>query len=104
MPGAGKAAAPSLPAIDGIDFMTDIAVRVENLGKQYRIGTQAAGYRTLRDVIAGAAARPVRWLRGQDSSGDDASNGGQPGSRIWALRDISFDVRQGQVLGIIGKN
>ncbi|MQC26237.1 MAG: ABC transporter ATP-binding protein [Chloroflexi bacterium] len=76
--------------------MTDYAIRVAGLGKQYRIGGQAeTRYRTLRDSIARAASWPGRLLRGELA--DNAQT-------IWALRDVSFDLLKGQVLGVIGRN
>ena len=75
--------------------MSDYAIRVENLGKQYRIGVQVERYRTLRDTITSAATWPLRALRRQLPSSADT---------IWALRDVTFDVRKGQVLGVIGRN
>ena len=76
--------------------MSDLAIRVEGLGKRYRIGAPALSYRTLRDSVVEAARAPVRWLRGSRSNGDL--------NAIWALKDISFTVKQGQVLGVIGRN
>ncbi|NLG99338.1 MAG: ABC transporter ATP-binding protein [Chloroflexi bacterium] len=80
--------------------MSDIAIRVEGLGKRYRIGAPAMSYRTLRDVIVDAARSPARWFRGgrRTANGHDCSN------MIWALKDVSFEVRHGQVLGVIGRN
>jgi lipopolysaccharide transport system ATP-binding protein len=77
--------------------MGDIAVRAERISKQYRIGAQAP-YRTLRETLAEAAAAPFKRLRGRRHShkGEAAA--------IWALKDISFEVRQGDVVGIIGRN
>ena len=72
--------------------MTDIAIRAENLGKQYRIGTPAVRYRTLRETLVERFSAPIQRLTG----------GG--GDKIWALKDVSFEVRQGQVLGVIGRN
>ena len=72
--------------------MSDLAVSVRDLGKQYRIGSMPSGYRTLRDAIAGGFRR----------LGDRAET--DRGDTIWALRHIDFDVNQGDVLGIIGKN
>jgi len=69
--------------------MSDVAIRVEHLGKRYRLGTLVA-YRTLRDNL-------VDWFNPQ-------REGGQPSGAFWALKDISFEVRQGQVLGVIGRN
>jgi homopolymeric O-antigen transport system ATP-binding protein len=77
--------------------MSDIAVRVENLSKQYRIGGPRASYKTLRESIAGAAMSPFRALRNSRS----ASHGDET---IWALKDVSFEVKRGEVVGIIGRN
>jgi lipopolysaccharide transport system ATP-binding protein len=69
--------------------MSNIAVRVNHLGKQYRIGAlYEQRYRTLRESITALFNREKR----------------QKPERIWALRDISFEVMRGQVLGVIGRN
>ena len=75
--------------------MSEIAIRVENLGKQYKIGAQLDRYRTLRDSIVDAVRWPARLLRGKRAL---ASN------TIWALDGISFEVRKGEVLCVIGRN
>ena len=75
--------------------MSDLAIHVENLGKMYRIGAQVDRYRTLRDTIVDTVTRPVRMLRG---------NAYASSQEIWALKDVSFDVRKGEVLGVIGRN
>ena len=75
--------------------MSDIAIRVENLGKQYKIGAQIDRYRTLRDSIVAAARWPTRLLRGERTPADNY---------IWALNEVSFEVRKGEVLGVIGRN
>ena len=77
--------------------MNEIAIRVENLGKRYRIGGPQERYRTLRDTITDVALAPVRRLR---SLGQPTP----PEEIIWALKDISFEVKHGEVLGIIGRN
>ncbi len=75
--------------------MSDLAIRVEKLGKQYRIGASPNNnYRTLREVLSNAVRSPLRRLKGETSAT----------TTIWALRDISFEVRKGQVLGLIGRN
>jgi lipopolysaccharide transport system ATP-binding protein len=85
--------------------MSDLAIRVENLGKEYRIGGQAEPtriqYNTLRDTITDGFTWPLRQIR-RRFSGDAGLQ--QPDNQIWALRDISFDVLEGNVLGIIGRN
>jgi lipopolysaccharide transport system ATP-binding protein len=68
------------------------AIRVEDLGKRYRIGGMPSGYRTLRDALASSLRRLSR--RELQSSKDT----------IWALRHINFNVERGQVLGIVGRN
>lgn len=75
--------------------MSDIAIRVEGLGKRYRIGAPAMNYRTLRDTVVDVVRAPIRLL-GRRSNGQMNS--------IWALKDVSFEVRQGQVLGVVGRN
>lgn len=81
--------------------MGDIAIRVEEIGKRYRIG-KAEKYKTLRDTLASAFTDPFlkmgRVLRGE--AADDTG----PDDQIWALQGISFDVRQGEVIGVIGGN
>lgn len=74
--------------------MSDIAIHAENLGKQYTIGQRPAAYTTLRETISTALSSPVKRL----GSGKEESN------KFWALRDVSFDVKKGHVLGVIGRN
>ncbi len=76
--------------------MSDAAIQVENLGKRYRIG-QRERYLTLRDVLANALKAPLRLFERR------AGDAGQP-SHIWALKDVNFDVREGEVVGLIGRN
>lgn len=70
---------------------SSIAIRVENLGKRYRIGHLRKRHDTLRDLIASAFRRGDR----RPSATEDT---------IWALKDVSFEVNQGEVIGIIGRN
>ena len=80
--------------------MTDIAIRVENLSKQYRIGGPQASYKTIRESLTEAVQAPFRRLssvvRGQSSAVANET--------IWALKDVSFEVQRGEVVGIIGRN
>jgi ABC-type polysaccharide/polyol phosphate transport system ATPase subunit len=81
--------------------MSDIAIRVENLSKLYRIGARLERHATLRDQIAEALAAPFRHLRGNGSQMAITHN---LADTIWALKDVSFEVKEGEVLGIIGRN
>lgn len=75
------------------------AISVENLGKCYRINHQAGpkGYRTLRESLAGMASARLRRFRNVGIDGASSEE-------FWALKDISFEVQPGEVLGIIGRN
>jgi lipopolysaccharide transport system ATP-binding protein len=121
--------------------MNDIAIRVENLGKLYRIGSRQNGYKTLRESITNAVSSPFRRIssifghRSAVSSLESSVCGprsavgisplpvsGQPSavaspdpavcglrsavdsSTFWALKNISFEVKRGEVVGIIGRN
>ena len=76
--------------------MSDVAIQVDNLGKQYRIGVARQRAGTLRAAAGDAADAFIRRLTrrgGQDEAG-----------KFWALRGISFELKRGEVLGVIGPN
>jgi lipopolysaccharide transport system ATP-binding protein len=81
---------------------TTYAIRVQHLGKQYTLG-QREHYRALRDMVAEAVIQPARRLVGLVRNGTQAA-AQERRNTIWALRDVSLDVEQGEVLGIIGHN
>jgi len=68
--------------------MSEAVIRVEGIGKRYRVG-QRQSYLALRDVLAGAFRRNGKR---------------KPADFIWAVRDVSFEVKQGEVVGLIGRN
>jgi lipopolysaccharide transport system ATP-binding protein len=69
-----------------------VAIDAQGLGKRYRIGEFQAAYGTLRESLSHAAKR----LGGRESR--------RVQEEIWALRDVSFQVQQGEVLGVVGRN
>jgi lipopolysaccharide transport system ATP-binding protein len=73
-------------------------IRVDHVSKRFRIGLVHQRYQTLSEKITDALSAPMRTLRRIQTPKTDAED------TIWALRDISFDVPEGQVLGIIGRN
>lgn len=80
--------------------MSEVAIHVEQLSKRYRIGASRNGSRTLREQIVESFAAPVRRL-GSVFRGNSTFVGEES---IWALKDVSFDVKRGEVVGIIGRN
>ncbi len=82
--------------------MTDAVIRAEGIGKRYRIGARRASCGSLREAVVSAARRiatapfrAVARLSGRPSGEDEL---------IWALKDVSFEVRRGEVVGVIGPN
>ena len=99
--------------------MAETIISVHNLGKRYRIGAQQPlAYRTLREhlsVKAMAPFRAARHLLGRNGSSNGNGNGHRSihdnhvranggSDTIWALKDVSFDVSRGEVVGLIGRN
>lgn len=80
--------------------MCDKAIRIEDLSKLYHIGEHQGSYKTLRETIVKAFSVPFRnlCLQSQSPIYNPQSN------FIWALKDISFEVKRGKVVGIIGRN
>jgi lipopolysaccharide transport system ATP-binding protein len=77
--------------------MSDIAIYASGLGKRYRIGA-LLHHTSLRERLTQAMQAPARWLR---TNGNGSSQGPR---EFWALRDVSFEMRRGEVVGLIGRN
>src|SRR5687767_15246525 len=74
--------------------MPPTAVHIKNVSKRYRIGGVHPGYMTFREMLGDAISAPFRRLRGVN--GDY--------QMIWALREVNLEIRQGELIGIIGHN
>ncbi len=90
----------------------DVVIKVEGLGKKYRIRhQQQERYTALRDVLARKLSAPFRRLKEigagslEQRAGRSEGKSGNPALEdFWALKDVSFEVNRGEVLGIIGRN
>ena len=82
--------------------MSEIAIRCEGLSKQYKIGKREK-YKTLRDTLTDTFTAPFRRI-GSAFSGANGHSGGYSDDAFWALDEVSFEVKQGEVVGVIGRN
>ncbi|MBW7897463.1 Teichoic acids export ATP-binding protein TagH [Candidatus Brocadiaceae bacterium B188] len=82
--------------------MNDIAIRAEGLSKKFHIGKLHGKNKTLRETVMDTFTAPVRKiskiLRGKVAGASELDD------TIWALKDVSFEIKQGEVIGIIGRN
>jgi len=78
------------------------AISVKNIGKQYKIGAAETKFRynMLRDVIMDTVYAPIRIAKAMIGKSDRRSNK----NFVWALKDVTFDLEEGKVLGIVGRN
>jgi lipopolysaccharide transport system ATP-binding protein len=78
--------------------MSKPIITADKLGKAYRLGQKMDKNATFRDAIVGAFASPLKKLKARIGEPSDEADS------FWAIRDISFEVNQGEVLGLIGRN
>ena len=98
--------------------MTESVIRVEALGKRYRLG-EGLRHTALRNLLGDALRAPLRLLTGSSRAANEPPRASSPAGSasrdagiaangssrfIWALKDINFEVRQGEVVGLIGRN
>ncbi|MCC7009032.1 MAG: ABC transporter ATP-binding protein [Acidobacteria bacterium] len=77
--------------------MSQPSIVASGVGKRYRLGANKERYKSLRDSLATSARTFVQRMR-------RGLRSGRRGEEIWALRDVSFEIKRGEVVGIIGRN
>ena len=80
--------------------MSTPIIEVRNIGKKYEIAHGRGGYITLRDVLTSVLRRPFSFLRSKAKQ----AIGLEKREEFWALKDVSFTVERGEIIGVIGKN
>ncbi len=76
--------------------MADVVIKIEGIGKEYLLGAHAKPYRTFREAVSSWARLPLWWRRNAGAK--------QKAETFWALKNLSFEVNRGDVVGLIGSN
>lgn len=82
--------------------MSNYAIQLDKISKQYQIGGQRAKYKTLRESISDGVKAPIR--RSKKILSGQATGAAELNESFWALQDVSFNVNHGEVIGLIGRN
>lgn len=82
--------------------MSNIAIKVKGLGKRYRIGAEHEVHKTLKEKLTQTAAKPFKVVKSLAIG--NRHNGSKQREMIWALKDVSFEIGRGEVVGVIGRN
>ena len=84
--------------------MSQVLIKAENLGKKYILAHRNGNSDGLRHVLQGLAAMPFRLLRGKSRRASADPGTGRRSEEFWALNDVNLEIRQGDVVGIVGRN
>ncbi len=76
--------------------MSKPVIQVDKIGKRYSIGSQLGQSKSIADTLQGLVQAPLKALK--------SFRFGLPTEVIWAIKDVSFEVKEGEVVGIIGRN
>ena len=81
--------------------MSESIIQVNHLSKKFRIGASQAGYKTFREALIDTASYPIRQAKRliKPSAAKKKED-----NLIWALKDVSFEIQPGEVVGLIGRN
>ena len=83
-------------------MQSNTVIKVENLSKRYQLGARQQGYKTFREAIVDTLKAPLRLSRSLLSAPSSLMSPAD--DVIWALKDVSLEIKRGEVIGIIGRN